>query len=90
MIQHGDHYGKKDGETVAAVIITTPQFRSRASWDTLDDARRDIIEGVPLNKKWGFDAAAFGQHLPITFSFLGHEGLGECILYDLRLKDYSW
>ena len=88
--QSGDHYGHKDGEIVGARLIDTPQFFSRIEWATLDAARKDINEGVPLESKWGFPVDHFGKHVPITFRFLEKEGLGDCELYDIEVVNWSW
>jgi len=90
MVQGADHYGHKTGDAVSVKLIDMPQFWSMEEWDTIDEARHDISEGVPLNRKWGFSAAHFGRHVPITFRFLATESLGDCILYDLRALGFSW
>jgi len=90
MIQGADHYGHKAGETIGITIIDTPQFFGLDDWDTLDEARLALNEGVPLNSKWGFPAGHFGKHARITFSFMNNESFGECIIYDLKIKSWSW
>jgi hypothetical protein len=86
MIQHGDHYGQKNGNVTRVTLIDTPEFFGVESWDTLDEARLALNEGVPLNTKWGFDAESFGKHARITFN----SRYGECVIYDLDLQSFSW
>jgi hypothetical protein len=89
-VQGGDHYGHVAGERMGCKLLDTPQFFGLKTWETLDAARADIREGVPLVSKWGFPAEHFGPHVPITFAFLGREGLGECVLYDIQDVRVSW
>ena len=88
--QQGDHYGVKDGDIVNAALIDTPQFFGIDQWDNLDEARKALNEGVPLNSKWGLPADQFGKHVRITFDFLDNESYGECEIYDLKIKEFSW
>lgn len=75
---------------ISGVLIDTPQFFGIDQWDNLDEARRALNEDVPLNSKWGLPADQFGKHARITFAFLGEESYGECIIYELKLKEFSW